>query len=198
MSEEMITAQCKDCGKEKQVYADTGLCESCEGQYVGCVICHRNYSEDELCRHVFWDRSEGWWAGPGADDPCYQKIEEYKEAIVFAVRQIESNVLSDLLAALKNGTLRFCLCGTTFGIDSVEIHGKDGAGESFYHQNIVEDMHGRVYHEWSDDEGCLFENGFHWLMALDEKTPRENTLVIEWIEEIIQAKGEQRDNDHSE
>lgn len=192
MSDDMKIAKCKDCGERKKVYRDTGLCERCEDYYVYCSICAEHHYEDQVCRHLFWDQMEGWWAGPGADDPCYNRIEEYKEAVEFALRQLQPEVLEDLRICLQNGTLQFCLCGTTFGVDTIEFQGRDNAKKFIYRQNIVEDMHGKVYCEWSEQQAHWFESGFCWLMSIDKKTPRERDLVLQWIE-VIQ-KGGRHDN----
>jgi hypothetical protein len=186
-SDTMKRAICKDCGKRKLVYRDTGLCDDCEEYYVYCSVCDEQHHEDDLCRHLFWDRKEGWWAGPGADDPCYNNIDKYKASVLFALHQLQPSVLEDLRICLHNGTLQFCLCGTTFGVDGIEFHGQDDAGEVIYCQNIVENMHGKVYDEWNEEQTHQFEAGFEWLMALDEKTPREKQAVLEWIAVITKG-----------
>jgi hypothetical protein len=179
----MITAFCQDCDEVKRVHADTGLCDDCEENYVYCSVCDVSHHEDQTCRHLFWDGSIGWWAGPGSDDPCC-KIEKYQKAVRFALQQLAPGVLVDLGVTLQNGTLEFCLCGTTFGVDAIEFHGRDEVGAWVYRQNIVEDMHGKVRHEFTERESHWFEMGFYWLMALDKKTPRETALVLQWTEEV--------------
>jgi hypothetical protein len=186
--DEMVTAECGDCGEVTKVYADNHLCDDCEAEYVYCSICEERHHQDDTCRHLFWDRREGGWAGPGADEPCYQRVEEYKEAIVFALRRVKPKILPDLADGLRNRTLRFCLAGTMFGTDHIEIQGRNAAREQFYWTRITDHLQEEVDACNTEEQACFFENGFQWIMALDAKTPRETALILQWIEEI--QKGE--------
>lgn len=160
--DELITAQCADCDEVKPVHPDTGLCDDCEDYYLYCTVCEEHYHEDQTCRHIFWDRRAGAWVGPGADEPCYQKIEKYRAAVVFVLQQHHPALVTKLAEALRAGRAQKFFGDTvSFAIASCQI----ACG--------------------LNQEDCLaFDVGREWLQALDNDTPRETALVLEWIAEL--------------
>jgi hypothetical protein len=185
----MKTAKCKDCGDRKMVYRDTGLCDDCEADYVYCTVCEKSHHKKRVCRHVFWDAMDGWWAGPGADDPCYSQIERSKDGVLFFLTHLDATntghkALADLFAALKTGTLTLWLSGPMIGALSMNMEGRDENGDHIYWPNIIGDATHESY-GWGDDQSELFTTGGNWIMSLDTKTPRENAVVLQWITEVL-------------
>lgn len=157
--DEMITAPCQDCEEVKRVHADTGLCDDCEEDYVYCSVCGEHHQEDQNCRHLFWDRRAGGWAGPGAEE--YGQIEKYQDAILFVLQRHDAALVGALAYALRAGRWQDYLSRTvSFALRSCQIAC-----------------------ELNSEEVLASDVGRDWLQALGEDTPREKALILQWIEE---------------
>ncbi|MBW8035698.1 MAG: hypothetical protein FVQ79_08735 [Planctomycetes bacterium] len=146
-----------------------------EGETVYCGICRERMPDEDLCRHVFWDRFIGMYSGVGSDEG---KVEDYKDDILFFISKMSKPVVEKILHALTTNSIWLQFHGELLGSSQIELNGDD-----VWHNDILEDVD-----EYDDLKGegeeCKFVTGGEWLASLEgKKTKKTNALVAEWIKE---------------
>jgi hypothetical protein len=167
---------CRDCGSRDEVI--NGYCEDCSDNYIWCDVCKENHSRDSnLCRHIFWSDTLGWYAGTGYSlDEDYSDI---KESLWLILDKLGATFARQLITTIQSGKIAFYYSGSIFGADEIEgdlfdKHGERIQGTTYYI------FRGQDYH--SQEEADAMKDGWGWLIGLYQtKTRYANKQTISWI-----------------
>lgn len=171
--------ECRCCGKdENEVEMATAddICEDCLcDYYVYCSVCEEYHATDSVCGHLYWCGVYGEWLGVGGEaTPEY--IDVIKESFMVLLSK------TGIVEALRDAI-------TTWQTETDPLYGLPCYIDTVYNSSYKFDD------DFTEEQEEAMSNGEAWLMGLDGDTSEANKQTLEWINEWLNQKGEQ-DNDN--
>jgi hypothetical protein len=169
---------CGWCGDKKDLWRDTGLCETCDNDAVHCSVCGGRQHYESKCRHVFQDENFEW-SGSGVG----YYTDASKQAFMETLTLMPEGFARDLRVAIKSRKFH-----TWFVAPMI------GGGALFYLYGMPDRDGRRMVSEWGDALAALGEredadeiaDGYRCLASLyDGKTRKANAIIIGWIDEWL-------------
>lgn len=171
--------QCWNCDELiKQEDLNDGLCESCEGTYVHCLVCKKWLDPEDAHTHLhlFQDHTDGDWLGSGGRD-MDSHFEEQIKVSLFVLLDNWADVprLVRVIQQRSNDDFAFGFYGDKECPEAVVCRLPiNGQNQSAYVS----------FENLSDDLRASMSKAIQWLATLDgEKTAAANLLTLAWISE---------------
>lgn len=168
--EPAIRGECRFCGDETTLYADSTLCENCDGNSIYCSVCDERLDGDDSCRHLLW-LQHGEWGGVGSNECDTKRC--LRDAMFRVAGELGWAQAKLLSAALRSHKYHFFYTDSMLG-GSMHLHltfrglpNKDGAALTDGLQKIVN----RLQYQAEDEE--LVE-ALQWLWTLWAGDPKGN------------------------
>lgn len=156
----MKKKKCKECGKRKDVYEDSGLCEDCESNLDYCQICDewQDTHWGNGCRHLQWSSFYGMMGGSGS---C-EGVELAEDQLPALLDCMGDEFAKNLLIAIETEDFFFQYHGSMLG--PVEVEMKLGKVQSLHGFDVSKKINTMM--EKDDKKGQLAAEGVQWLISL--------------------------------